>query len=264
LYVATRTEGLYDFPLGGGPPRRIDDPKKMPAEGVEACALYDGRLYAALDGGYLVSLDPESGRFDVLASSRRREKVSPFDDGDAFTVPFLAADPERRRLIFLLHQGRTKPDALNGLWSLDPKTTTFKRLLETAGAEHPLLGGPITDGHLLFSSSDKAVDFDLTRDKYTLLWGWLDAYGPALDPKNALCQEPYRAAGPMVYRDGWLWTWSPFSRFSITGKKRELLVAPQRKGDPTAGSAEALLPLGKDRMLYGSSGALWLVTLRKE
>src|SRR5205807_2093608 len=44
LHVATRTEGLYAFPLNGTPPRRVDQASKLPSEGVQAMAHFDGRL----------------------------------------------------------------------------------------------------------------------------------------------------------------------------------------------------------------------------
>jgi outer membrane protein assembly factor BamB len=264
LYVSTRREGIYAFPLDGRPGRRLDKAGKMPSEGVESLALYNGLLYAGLDGGYLVTVDVQTGRVEVLASSRRREKATPFDDGEAFTVPYLAADPERRRLVFVLFQGRTGRSASNGLWALDPKARKFTRLLETGGAENALTGGAIRDGRLLLSSADKAIDFDLAKDKYTLLWSFANPSGPVLLNKMALCQESFSAEPPHVYRDGWLWAAHPFGRVSIADKKQELFVAPRRRRNAPDGRGEVLLPVGKDRLLYGSSSALWLITLRKK
>jgi len=53
LYVSTRMQGFYAFPLDGGPAVRLFEDKGLPSEGVESMVLHGGRLYAALQGGYL-------------------------------------------------------------------------------------------------------------------------------------------------------------------------------------------------------------------
>ncbi len=263
LYVATRTEGLYAFPLNGDAARRIDDPSKMPSEPIESCALYDGRLYLGLDGGYLISMDPESGKFDVLASSRRKDKVSPFDDGDAFIVMSLVADPKRERLLFVLLQGQTKPKSLNGLWSLDPKSKEFTHLLETNGIEYPMSSGMVIDNRLFLASVNKAVEYDLATNKHTLLYAWGDPQDKVLDQKTALCQETFRGQ-PTSYRDGRMWMTYPLGVVSIEAKKYALLSEPQRSGNTPGGNAETIVPVGKDHLLYGTTNAIWLLSLRKD
>jgi hypothetical protein len=264
IYVSTRSAGLYAFPLRGGPGRRIDQTRKLPSDEITAMALYEGRLYLGLGGGYFVSLDPVSGRFDVLASSRRRDKASPFDDGEQFLVPYITPDPERRRLIFLLFQGRSRPGAAHGLWAFDPRAKTFKRLLETGGVEYRMMGWPIHDGRVLLSTSHLAVDFDLATNKHVLLWASLYSFGPVLERGKALCQESFRAHGPHIYRNGWLWAASPFGRILIEKKSHEMFPPPQRRGNKPAGDLNVLQLVGKDQLLHGCPAVLWLYTLRKE
>jgi len=263
LYVATRSAGLYAFPLDGSAARRIDDPGKMPSEGVQCMVLYEGRLYAALEGGYLISLDPDSGKFDVLASSRRKDKMSPFDDGEVFIVTSIVADPERRRLLFMLFQGLTQPRSLNGLWTFDIKTREFKHLLETTGVDFAMRCARVGPDHLFVESKVRAVDFDLTRDKHTLLYADPIVVGTPLDPKNALLQQSFRGL-PKLSRDGWMWMTSPLSRVSIKEKKQEVLPEPPRKSNSPRGVAESLILIDKDRLLYGTTNGIWLLPLRKE
>lgn len=262
VFVASATAGFFAFPLDGGPVRAISEGKNLPSEAVESMVLHNERVYAGLDGGYLISLSPETGKFDVLASSRRREKASPFDDGESFTVPYLAADAERQRLIFILQQGRTEQKGANGFWSWDLKTHDFKRLLEIGGSEWALGGTPIRDGRVQLFSGRIAVDFDLASDKHVLLWGWGDPHGPVLLPSNALCQEAFRGH-PRVFRDGWVWAEGPFNRFSISEKKQEFLPTPSRKGNAAVGDTNVIVWVDKDRLLFGSSSVLWLLTLKK-
>jgi hypothetical protein len=262
LYVATRTEGLYAFPLNGGAARRIDS-AKLPSESIECFAFHDGRLYVALGGGYLISMDPASGKFDVLASSRRKDKVSPFDDGEAFAVTSMVPDPRRQRLLFVLLRGRTQPKSLNGLWALDPKTRTFEHLLETNGTEFPISCRMTGDDQLFMASTTKAVDYDLAKGKHTLLFAKHDPNGTVLVQKTALCQEPFRGE-PALYRDGWMWMTTPLSRVSIADNKQVIPPEPKRKGNTPAGNPDGIVPLGKDRLLYGTDNSLWLLTLRKK
>ena len=44
-------------------------------------------------------------RCDVLCSARRREQLSPFDNGSPLSLPILVADAPRHRLVFLVDQG---------------------------------------------------------------------------------------------------------------------------------------------------------------
>jgi hypothetical protein len=268
VYAATRDQGLYAFPRDGGAPRRIDD-KEYPSECFESLAYYDGRLYAGLVGGYLVSIDPATGKYDVLASSRRRERASPFDDGKVFNVPYLAADTKRQRLVFLLHQGPTDPALPNGLWSWDPLKKEFKRLLETGGREWGLSGNPIAGDHLLLSNGRMTADVDLATDKFSVLWaatnpGYPTSNGPLLHTRDALCQESFQVSGPQMFRNGILWSAAPFARMSVADKKQEVFPAPERKKSLRTGPYTTLLSAGENDILVGSTTAIWLIALRSK
>lgn len=98
VYVATNGAGIVVFPLKKGLPRRIGLDDGLPSNKVTSVAALDGKIYAGVGEGYLISYDLESRRGDVLASSRRKQKLSPFDDQKPFRVPCLLADPIRQRV----------------------------------------------------------------------------------------------------------------------------------------------------------------------
>ncbi len=136
-------------------------------------AWLDGKLYAALAGGYLVRCGLNGGACETLASSRRETAVSPFDDAPPFSVPYLAADAKRHRLLFFAATP-ARPET-NGLWSYDPARKAFQRLLKiTIGSRSS--GGPIggspsgTTKILLWFMSNWALRLDLTTDALSLLY----------------------------------------------------------------------------------------------
>ena len=94
IYVATFAWGILAFDREGkGAGYSITTKLELPANKIQSCIAIDGKIYAGLEGGYLVEIDPQAQRFETLASSRRKEKLSPFDDGEAFRIPYFFADP---------------------------------------------------------------------------------------------------------------------------------------------------------------------------
>ncbi len=98
-FLGTFEYGIFAFPLDGGIPERISTASGLPSDHVQALACLDGRLYAFLGKGntegYLVVWDLKKRQCDVLASSRRKEKRSPFDDAIPAHALALLADPAR-------------------------------------------------------------------------------------------------------------------------------------------------------------------------
>ena len=54
-YIGTQTDGIYAYPLSGGPARRIGIKQALPGEGITALALLNEKLYAGLTNGYIIS-----------------------------------------------------------------------------------------------------------------------------------------------------------------------------------------------------------------
>ena len=70
---------------------------------------------------------------------------------------------------------------------------------------------------------------------------------------------------PRLYRDGWLWTDRPFSRFNPVTRKQEMFprLGKPRDANPFQ-PREAIEPLGSgDRLLIADLFSLWVVTVKK-
>ena len=261
VYIATRFDGIYAFDLDGGAVHRIDRTAQLPSPAVESITMLNRKLYAGLGGGYLVAFTPGAEGCQVLASSRRKEKVSPLDDTEAFTVPYMIADPQRQRILFTSHWGQGKENPLTGLWELSVSTNTFvqrQRLRERAHC-----GSPIRDDHILVSSSLGWIfSFDLAENKSQLILATGDI-GPGLEHKTALLRMYYRADPPHHYQDGWLWSSWPFSRISVAHAQQERFPPFVKGQDVFLG--KYLEPIGAgDQLLVGDGYGIWLVKLRKE
>src|ERR1019366_816874 len=102
LYAGTVSEGILVFPLAGGNPTRIGEKQGLPSKSVHKLVVVGDTLVASLEGGYIVTHDLTTRRTDAVASSRRAEKLSPFDNAGPFRLDALAADPKRQRVLFRL------------------------------------------------------------------------------------------------------------------------------------------------------------------
>lgn len=273
VYVGTRNDGIYAFGPSGTV-RRLDEKQGFPSTEVEALAFLEGKLYAALGGGYLVSYEPKAERLEVLASSRRKEKRTPFDDlPGGFTVTCAAADPQRNRLLLALYEkplpapkpsGQTR-EPVSGFWELNVKKGAFTRHLRFTSWSHASYLSPIRNDHLLLSNNTWALDYDLVRDKPDLLWAF-NAVGPDLGIDKARCKDYFGMSAPRWYHDGWLWTDRPFGRLSLATKRQERFppLGKPRDANPFH-PRECIEPLGKgNQMLIGDLYTLWIVSLRQE
>jgi len=256
IYVGTRTSGIIAFDEKGGPGRPLDG---LPSSKVEALALLEGNVFAALKGGYLVQVTPGKTNPRVLASSRRKEKSSPFDDAEAFYVRGLVADPQGRRLLFPLYQGTpSTAGSIDGLWEYSRKTRAFTRRVPLFRNPPVNWVSPVRQGQVLFSTPFWAFVFDLARNQPTFVSSRL--IGPGLKPAPELVMT---ASPPHLLHKGWVWTSYPFGRTrTATGKVEKL--PPLDKNTLSFAANEALELLADDRLLIGSPYGLWLARLRKE
>lgn len=272
FYVGTGSDGVFAFPLNGDAGRRLTEGLGLPSEDVRSLAWLDGKLYAGLGGGYLVGLEPGAGRFEVLASSRRKERGSPFDDRDEFSVPFLVADPGRHRLLFLLYQGPnyvyysagTVKGMTSGWWEYDPKAGAFRRRLELFWTSISWVS-PVRGGQVLLSGQSNALFYDLAADKARAAWSSYPA-GPELPKEAAASRQDYFPVGAPRWRRGdWLWTAGPFGRISVAANRQEVFPRP---GGGKAGEEfqpHWLEPVGKgDEIAVADLREVWVLHLRKE
>jgi hypothetical protein len=277
VYVGTRDDGVLAFPLSGGPGRNLA--LELPSSRIKALAYLDGKLFAYGEGGYLVEIDPQKREFRTLASSRRKDRLSPFDDAEPFDIPFLTADAARQRLLFLLIQpapkgASFKSKGANGFWAFDLKTGRFSRLLETIARvdrfTYPQLlrfGTPIEDGKMLLSSAFATVEFDVVKDKARLLRCVARSPVPALKPDSAVIRTQENSFGVAYLQDqNGLWSLSGVSvvRLSLDGRLESF--AALGPGIPRLWSPDAgyLQRLGPNEILVGGSEGFAALRLDKE
>ncbi len=279
IYVATFAWGILAFDREGkGAGYSITTKLELPANKIQSCIAIDGKIYAGLEGGYLVEIDPQAQRFETLASSRRKEKLSPFDDGEAFRIPYFFADPQRDRIVFILYQ---RPDFIyypantkfaspptNGVWEYNYKTKRFAKHLDLF-KDALNIGTLQDDGRLLLAchrsqmTSASAVAFNLRTNRSELLWAGYPP-GPSLPRDSARSREYYETMGtPYLLRNGWIWF--GFGRFSLDTGKQELFPQYLYKPDSKSIYAlEFLLAHSLDELILGDAEGIWLFKLKPE
>ena len=269
--VLAVNHGIIAFPLAGGEIRRIET-KGLPSDHVQTMAELDGKLYMALEGGYLVRCDLHGGPCDVLASSRRKQHLSPFDDGSVFSVPYLAADPKRRRLLcFINIPSRTdyigaRRWTKNGLWQYDLVKGSFRQILQiNPFSDGGIVGGSeIHDDQFLLWHHNWALRVDLKTDKANMVFA--NSSRCEILPGLKTGAAPYKnlpdSWGPYAEADGWLWSiWDPFARLSKDGKV-EVLPSPDPKGRNEGRFQYLRTPADSSRLIVGDHTAMWLLMLK--
>lgn len=165
------------FPLKGGPARCIT-PVTLghPKSSVQAAAVMNDTLYVALGApnksAFLLSMNLKSGVVDTLASSMRKEHLSPFDDTAPFYTSRLMPDVPRNRIVFMATSRQWKLGRM-GFWAFDVKGHSFHQLLRAGGLNYSCIG-PMRDP---FNSKKWAV----------ACGGWM-MYDPATDKKTVFHQ----------------------------------------------------------------------------
>jgi hypothetical protein len=259
LYAGTVSDGILVFPLGGGPPTRIGEKEGLPAVHVQKVAIVNKTLVAALEGGYLVTVDLATGRCDTVASSRRGDKRSPFDDAGPFAVAELAADAPRERVLFTLTLTNRK-DPREGLWEFNVETRQFRKV-------RPVFEGawsPVSEGRLYLYHADGLLAYELATDRFTLLYGKASpAYGnlkPVGLPADFSMTFPRR-----LLHHGYVWQDYPFGRRTVDGMKEEFFPSLLDNTWTFAFSATtSLRALGPRELLIGNHWALYRVRLKAE
>lgn len=248
IYVATRGAGIIVFPFKDGVSRQISLAEGLPSTNVRSVAVLEDNLYAGFDDGYLIRYNLKSGRCDILASSRRKQRLSPFDDGDVFRVPTLISDPARQRVVFVI--GRH-------VWELttDGVMSPIMDLVSIAqGRSEPKLTGetinwssPRRGDRVLVSNAFHAMELDLSRDQGTEIQAPRFGVFPTYPPHLVL--------------DGWLWSGSSFSRLSLDERRYQSLPHPDKTSTPFR--PEACLEFTADgtRLIAADDRSVWLLEL---
>jgi hypothetical protein len=277
-YLGTKDLGIYVFPFDDSAPERITTAEGLPSNFVQGLDCFDGKLYAYLGEpdlngnkeSYFISWDIQERKCEVLASSRRKEKLSPFDDNRPLETNFFRTDGKRKQLLFSAFFSNTW-HPLNGLWAFDVATKKFQRLFLLHHSDIGILSpSSRIEGDLLQMPTNMGVfTYDLAKNDGHLLYDGkirLEV-GAVRSAVHAVRQNPaYRqwtnktwdARGPFVLAGGWLWAAEPFSRRSLAGGTPELL-APLRPDQRFFQPREGLQKFDDRRLLVCDSFGVWLV-----
>jgi hypothetical protein len=277
-YLGTKRHGIVAFPLDGGLPEQITTADGLPSDWVQALTALSGKLYAYLGepnkDSAIVAWDIEAKKAAVLASSRRKEKHSPFDDNTPVVSSVMLADAARNRVLFSAYSPFIQ-HPLNGVWAIDTKSDAFNRLFILHHADIGLIGpsSRIEGDQLQMPSAFGVFRCDLTKkdprlqyDKASFEVGptWSAVFGLKKFPAYSNWTDgSFNAKPPYLVVQGWLWAAQPFSRRTLDGGTDELL-AGLRPGKKFFQPTECLQMFHADReVLVGDAFGLWLVTMPK-
>jgi hypothetical protein len=258
-YVGTK-DGIYVVPLTGGESRLIGEAEGLPASTVQALAYLAGKVYAALDGGYLVAYVPTTKQCDVLASSRRRDERSPFDNTEAFQAFYMIADPERDRILFST-SARSRDRNINGFWEFNSRSKRFVRHIEMNSYPGDQISS-IHGGQVAISRLYGLINFDLDKNRAELVWSRAPEMLGRMRLSAALTKE-FSTSQPYARRGDYVWTGSPFGRIHLREARFELLPAFLNGRKAGKYASECLEPVGDGhQLLVGNPEGLWLLDLR--
>lgn len=286
-YFAGTCSGVYIFPTNGGPVLHLGTTNGLPSDDIHAVAFLDGKLYIGAGefgrGGYLASYESAIRKVTVLASSRRSEHLSPFDDQRPFHTLGLVADPIRHRLLMAFSTGTT-PTITNrpaitptmGIWTFLPATGEYKRL---APLRMPAYGPSAWRHKTWFGLADaNAVAmkelfmialFDLRNDRLISAYDSWEARTNAsirfwkIPAPGPFISNQTLADGPFFLRDGWFYSARPFGRMAMADGRREELP-PLRKDYPFEPKESLQLLDDGIHVLAADQFSLWLLELKPE
>jgi hypothetical protein len=288
--VATASSGILIFPTTARAPIHLDAGDGLPSAHGTAVAVLKGRVYAAVGtyptDGYLISFDLATRKVDVLASFRRKQKLSPFDDGTAFAIPGMVADPARHRLIVAIQ--RFEPEQqINGLWEFRPDTGKWTQLMpmRLQLLENSHVGGILTRIMSLGRVSDDAVPvatstglflFDLKSDKPANLFQRDIGLHDLPLPRNSAAVDWSTLAGQKAAMSEWMaisdtfaitkpWVWTPmrggsWGRTNLTTGQTQVFPSPRADAYAFRPDYIESVP-GGNQMLVGDEYGLWAMTI---
>jgi len=259
LFVATRA-GIIEFDFNSGDARILPVTAALPSKIVQSIVSFDGRLFAGVEGGYLVSFRPDDDTCTILVSSRRSDVQSPLDNRSAFDLFDMIPDPLRERLLLQLTTG-SYGKGTSELWELPRRSQKFNRLFDfqrySDSVSNVHQGRMIISGGGWFVSLDLATDEPFTVSRYPL--------GPGLkvQPSSSVTANVFRpvlSAGRM---------WSPthqslvgkLETVSMTGDDQQRLAVDLPKmSRPEVVAGWYVAAVDENRFLWSNHHRLWLVT----
>ncbi|MDA1164294.1 MAG: hypothetical protein O3B13_14455 [Planctomycetota bacterium] len=277
VFVATSEKGIVRLPIDGSPATWITTESGLLSDYTHGIAMLNGRLIVASgdlgsDGYvlgkemYLQSLNIEDGTHEVIVSTRRKDRQSPFDDGPLFEVNSLTPDPERGRLLMMIQvqhrPGESGVDSNTGLWEYSPKTG-FLQLAHGFMHFRDGFADSFPDdsrtGKMVLTDRNGVMSIRLADDKVD----WIYRMNRVV-AQNRI-QSDARYKGPFALTDDSLWTFEPLGRLNVQTRQFERFADPadpERLGfNRLFGRWSQFLRVLPDReeMLYVDGKSIWLL-----
>jgi hypothetical protein len=273
VFVGT-DKGIFVFPLDGGTAQHITATNGLPTDNVTSVAYLDGKVYAGLDGGYVISYDLETRDCQILASSRRRDARNGLDNvSPPPIIKFMIPDPERHRVLFTVGLGMNVPCVPQlGLWQIDTTSGQVTQLLQLYA--QPVWAALMGDGTMLIRSTLNGgirtcdgsncgvISYELATGRARLLSACdQKPVGPQIPAPEGVLRMPLSAYPPHVVIDGWVW----FDNGRVSTNAAALEYFPASKettgAAPFAWKSYHLLG-GHGRMAVAGPNGIWLLTLK--
>jgi hypothetical protein len=234
-YFGSASHGIFVFALDAGKVDRLTTGTGLPSDHVHDLACVAGKLFAGLgeEGkeGYLAVIDLKTNECKVVASSRRKEKLSPFDDSQPLFSKGFIADPKRKRVLFVASI-RDRYD-VSGLWEFDATSDKLRKhrsfyLFSTTDFEWAC---PLPGERILIATGGETILFDLQTNKSEARpFKNMDTnrthryVQPRLKEIVALARPDkdvplHLRGGDVIYGD-WLWSGYPFGRVTLDGAEK--------------------------------------------
>jgi len=281
--VATGRDGILFFPTDGHFPQQLNEQNGLPDNHAHAVALLNGRLFAALGTeeteNYLIGYDTTSRRIEVIASTARKEKRSPFDDRSGLRIVGLTPDPPRNRLIVTI-AGPGATAQLSGLWEFRPATGRWQYLqpvhlfreqneLRTGGAGRNIsqVSSAFKDVFCFFAG-EQLFAFDLVQNR-AFAFGPLDGANPTLPPQTPMfgaltsvgSQSLLRARFARLNDSSFVngpWVWGEWGRTNIATGQTQRFATLRIGGPPN--KVNNVQPIGDgSSVLVNDYMGLWVV-----
>ena len=223
-----------------------------------------GKLYIGLGtpkkDSYLLVYDLKEKILELLASSQRKEKESPFDDSTPTRYPWMTADSENDRILLYALKGRRENPT--GLWSINPSDNKLKQLIHfNSGCNNASFTGM---DKLLISDSFSTFTYDLNSRK-TRLINSFHKMSPLTDLEfKDSGAGTFRDIGPKILVNNWLWSADYFGRISPDPKTQE--VFNFHDGESLFKPKEFMQSVTIDSNLYilaSSQQQLWMFKMSK-
>jgi hypothetical protein len=285
FYFAATTSGVFIFPTNGGPGLRLGLTNGLPTEDIHGMAFLDGKLFfgaGAESEGYLAAYDPATRKVRILASSRRSQHLSPFDDQPPFCVQACVADTARHRLIMSVSSGfiptTTLPEVspTMGIWSYSPARGEYKQLASFRQVTMTMMmpfqyWAGLANATVLATKETFTLNlFDFAHDRLLSVYdpdatkrGGTNSPWQLPDPKQGCPWGFIPLDGPFLLHDGWFYSARPFQRMRLADGRTEKL--PPLRTDYPFELRESLQILeGGRHILAADQYSLWLLELGQE